>query len=398
MKKNIAIQLAVLCGVPFVMVLGNSMLIPVFPQMKEAMKLTQFQVGLIITFFSLPAGLLIPFTGFLSDKYGRKVIIVPALFLYGIGGLICGIAAWLLDNPYPLLIVGRIVQGTGAGGTYQLAMALAGDIFQSDERTKVLGLLEASNGLGKVVSPILGSLLALIIWFAPFFFYGIFAFPVALGVWFLVKEPEGNKAKESFKEYWAKLVAVFKEKAKLLLSCYFVGMVVLFTLFGVLSWVSDILEADYDIFGLKKGFVLAIPVTAMALTSYISGTILAKSKEFWKPTIVAGTVLATIMLLLIPVFTNIFLFMTIMTLLGISIGVVLPPINTLTTGATKADKRGVVTSLYGTVRFFGVAIGPPTFGLAVRYGAWVLFVGAAVITSLAAIIGFCFITPPTKEA
>ena len=93
MKKATAWQFAVLCGVPFVMVLGNSMLIPVFPQMKQAMNLTQFQVGLIVTFFSLPAGILIPFAGYLSDRFGRKVIIVPALFLYGFGGLVSGFAA-----------------------------------------------------------------------------------------------------------------------------------------------------------------------------------------------------------------------------------------------------------------------------------------------------------------
>ena len=168
MKKKMALQFAILCGVPFVMVLGNSMLIPVFPQMKQAMDLTQFQVGLIITFFSLPAGILIPFAGFLSDHYGRKIIIVPALFLYGIGGLVSGFAALLLAKPFPLLLAGRVLQGLGAGGTYQLAMALTGDIFKV-KKGKALGLLEASNGLGKSISPILGAVVALIIWYAPFF-------------------------------------------------------------------------------------------------------------------------------------------------------------------------------------------------------------------------------------
>ena len=139
LKKKTALQFSVLCGVPFVMVLGNSMLIPVFPQMKQAMDLTQFQVGLIVTFFSVPAGILIPLAGFLSDRYGRKTIMVPALFVYGLGGLICGFAALFLKNPYGLLLTGRVVQGAGAGGTYQLAMALTGDTFQSNERTKVLG-------------------------------------------------------------------------------------------------------------------------------------------------------------------------------------------------------------------------------------------------------------------
>lgn len=135
--------------------------------------LSQFQVGLIVTFFSVPpAGILIPpLAGFLSDRFGRKPIMVPpALFVYGLGGLICGFASLFLENPYHLLLAGRVVQGAGAGGTYQLAMALTGDTFQSDERTKALGLLEAANGLGKVLSPpILGSLIALISWQTPFF-------------------------------------------------------------------------------------------------------------------------------------------------------------------------------------------------------------------------------------
>ena len=397
MKKSTALQFAVLCGVPFVMVLGNSMLIPVFPQMKDAMSLTQFQVGLIITFFSLPAGMLIPFAGFLSDRFGRKVIIVPALFLYGFGGLVSGFAALLLENPFPILLTGRVLQGLGAGGTYQLAMALTGDIFQSEERTKALGLLEASNGLGKVISPILGALVAGIVWYAPFFLYSIVTYPIALGVWFLVKEPKHERAKESLKEYWQKLCDVFKQKGKVLLASYFSGMVVLFTLFGVMSWVSDILESEHHIYGLTKGFVLAIPVTAMAVTSYLSGMWLTKHPQWSKVAIIAGTTGVTAVLLLTALFTKIYPFMLMLLLLGVCIGAVLPPVNAIITGATKADKRGIVTSLYGTVRFFGVAIGPPLFGLAVQHGRWTMFIGAAVITAAAAAAAFLITTPQRQE-
>ena len=397
LKKQTAVQFAVLCGVPFVMVLGNSMLIPVFPQMKEVMRLTQFQVGLIVTFFSVPAGILIPLAGFLSDQYGRKTIMVPALFVYGIGGLVCGSAALFLKNPYPALLAGRVIQGMGAGGTYQLAMALTGDLFQSKERTKALGLLEASNGLGKVVSPILGSLIALVSWYAPFFVYGILAFPIAVGVWLLVKERPRENNKEGFKDYWYKLKGVFAEKARLLLASYFVGMVALFLLFGVLSYVSDILESEYRLFGLLKGLVLAIPVLAMAVTSYGSGALLCNNKKFWRPVIIGGMVSCGITLSLLPLFTNLVPFMTILFFLGVSIGILLPPINSLITGATSTDRRGIITCLYGTVRFFGVAIGPPTFGLTVEYGKWVMFLGAAAIAGIAALIGCMFITLPSNS-
>jgi len=397
MKKATALQFALLCGVPFVMVLGNSMLIPVFPQMKQAMALTQFQVGLIITFFSLPAGILIPFAGYLSDRFGRKVIIVPALFLYGLGGLVSGFAALLLERPFPVVLAGRVLQGMGAGGTYQLAMALTGDIFQSKERTKALGMLEASNGLGKVVSPILGALVATIVWFAPFFLYSIVTYPIALGVWFLVKEPKHEKATESLKQYWQKLCGVFREKGKTLVASYFSGMVVLFTLFGVMSWGSDFLESEYRIFAIKKGLVLAIPVGAMALTSYLSGLWLSKQPQWSKAAIIFGTVGATIVLILTSLFANIYLFLLMLLLLGICIGSVLPPVNAIITGATKSDQRGLVTCLYGTVRFFGVAIGPPTFGLAISYGRWAMFIGAAVITAAAAVAAVLFITTPQKK-
>lgn len=397
MKKKTALQFAILCAVPFVMVLGNSMLIPVFPQMKKVMNISQFQVGLIVTFFSVPAGILIPLAGFLSDRYGRKPIMVPALFIYGLGGLISGLAALLLSNPYPLLLAGRVVQGAGAGGTYQLAMALTGDTFQSNERTKALGLLEAANGLGKVLSPILGSLIALLTWYAPFFAYGLLAFPIALGVWFFVPETEGKRSQESLKVYWQKLTEVLKEKAKLLFGSYLVGMVALFLLFGVLSYVSDILESDYHIFNIKKGLVLAIPVFSMALTSYLSGIYLSDKQQFWKPIIVAGLLGAAVSLGLLPLFKELIPYMASLFVTGISIGVLLPPINSLITGATSTDRRGAITCLYGTVRFFGVAIGPPTFGLAIQQGEWFMFLGCATIATLAAIIAWFTITPPSSN-
>ena len=79
MKSKNILPFAVLCSVPFVMVLGNSMLIPVLPKIKSALDLSQVQTGLIITAFSVPAGLVILFVGILSDRIGRKDEFSPAL-------------------------------------------------------------------------------------------------------------------------------------------------------------------------------------------------------------------------------------------------------------------------------------------------------------------------------
>lgn len=207
-------------------------------------------------------------------------------------------------------------------------------------------------------------------------------------------EKEGKRSKESFKEYWQKIKKIFQEKGKLLLSSYLVGMVALFLLFGVLSYVSDILESTYNLTGVRKGLVLAIPVFSMALTSYLSGLYLSDKRSLWKPIIVGAMFGAAICLGLLPLFNQLVPYMTILFFLGIAIGSVLPPINSLITGAASTEQRGTITCLYGTVRFFGVAIGPPSFGLAMEQGQWFTFLGCAAIASVAAIAALAFITPP----
>ncbi|MHB1420901.1 MAG: MFS transporter [Bacillota bacterium] len=381
MKSEMKVPFAVLCAVPFIMVLGNSMLIPLLPVMKAKMHLTLFQVGLIITAFSIPAGLVIPFAGFISDRYNRKLVMVPALIIYGLGGLISGTAAVLFSQPYGALLVGRIVQGIGAGGTFQLAMALTGDIFQTTERSKALGLLEAANGLGKVVSPIAGAALGLIIWYAPFFVYGALAIPIGIAVWLIVKEPQQkNKQKQNAPQYFQKIGGIFQQKGIPLVASFLSGMAVLFILFGVLSFLSDQLELRYNIRGITSGLIIAIPVAFMALTAYLSGNFLQdKLNKMLKLTIACGLATVTVALGIMAASTSIVPFFIAIIFMGVGTGAVLPAINILITSAASTEERGMITCLYGSMRFFGVAIGPPVFGLAPKIGETLLFALAALL-------------------
>ncbi|NMP25105.1 MFS transporter [Sulfobacillus harzensis] len=388
-EKSHAMKLWVLCLVPFIMVLGNSMLIPVLPKMMKVMNLTLFQVGLVITIFSIPAGIIIPFAGALSDRIGRRVIMAPSLILYGLGGLGAGFASWLFPHPYGWIMASRLAQGIGAGGTYQLAMAVAGDMFQSKKRASALGVLEASNGLGKVISPIAGSALALVIWFLPFFAYGVLSFPVAALVWFIIQEPKKNQARGGIGQYWQGLKHTFATKGSSILATFLGGAAVLFILFGVLSYLADILEKNFGYGEIVRGMLIAIPVLASAITSYISGTVLQKKIANWaKKIVILGMGLIALAMVIEPFFatTNVVLALAILVLQGIGTGSVLPSINTMVTSATTSKERGVVTSLYGSVRFFGVAMGPPLFSMAMthRFVVFWAAAGLAVATGLVA--------------
>ncbi len=398
MKASTRVPFTVLCGVPFVMVLSNSMLIPALPLMQSAMNLSAFQIGLVVTAFSVPAGLTIPIAGYLSDHFGRKVIIVPALFIFGIGGLLAGVAGLLIPNPFIWILAARVLQGIGGGGTYQLAMALTGDIFQTAERAKALGLLESANGLGKVISPIIGSLAALVIWFAPFFIYPLLAIPVALGVWWVVKEPEAEMSKQGLGEYLASVWQVLKKNALSLTAAFLAGLLALFMLFGVLSYLSDVLEESYGIEGLAKGFVIAIPVLAMAVTSYLSGRWLQnQGGQVCKWASMGGMLLIAVALLA-PAFTSgLYLLLTAITVQGIGTGLSLPAINLLITGAAAHEERGMITCLYGTMRFFGAAFGPPVFGLFVAGSKVPLFIVSAVAMTIAGVLAFTCIKAPQLQ-
>jgi ACDE family multidrug resistance protein len=384
-KKNTKLQMLFLCLVPLIMVLGNSMLIPVLPEIKKNVHINQFQVGILITAFSVPAGIVIPFAGILSDQIGRKKVMAPALILYGAGGIVAGIASVILSKPYWGIFAGRIIQGIGAGGTYQLAMAMVGDIFKSQERVYALGLLEASNGLGKVISPILGASLALITWYTPFFAYGLLAIPIGISIYIFVKEKQ-NFDKQKLQDYVDAVKDIFKQKWAPLLSSFFAGMVALFSLFGILSLYSDILEKRFSIYGFMKGLVMAGPVFIMAAISFSLGIWLEKSGnkglKYYILTGVALIVGGQALFILTKGFWPLFISLC---LLGSGVGLVMTPVNTLVTSSCNIKRRGIITCLYGSVRFFGVAIGPPLYGLSEAYGI-PLVVGLAGSASVVAFI------------
>lgn len=373
------------------------MLIPILPTMKNKLDISQFQVSLIITAFSVAAAVAIPVLGYFSDRFTRKAVIIPALILYGSGGLLAGAAAAWFSNAYTWILAGRIMQGLGAAGTAPIAMALAGDLFKGAEQSKVLGLVEASNGFGKVISPIIGSLLALLFWYAAFFAFPVFCFLSVLLTIFFIKEKKAKKEPPPVKKYVKGLVSVFKTEGRWLFAAYLTGAVCLFTLFGILFYISDILEKDHGIDGVLKGGILAIPLLFMTTTSYITGSHIGKKMGRMKSLIVLGCLLMTASFASLVFFQKLIPFFAVLVISSIGTGLVLPCINSFITGSVPTDRRGFVTSLYGSVRFLGVAIGPPIFGALMAWSRTGMFLITAGLTLLCGLLCMVLIHVAKKE-
>ena len=352
-----------MASIPLVMTLGNSMLIPVLPIFEEKVNISSFQSSMVITSYSIASIFLIPVAGYLSDRIGRKKVILPSLILALIGGLIAGFASWKMDSPYTWIIIGRVLQGIGASGATPIILPLAGDLYRDDDEktSSTLGIIETSNTFGKVLSPILGSLFAAIVWFLPFFSISFFSLISIVLVFFFIKVPKGKQDEPvKFKKFFQNTKNTFKKEGKWLVIVFLLGVFAMLVLFAVQFFLSENLEKIHHFKGVKKGFVLAIPLFFLCVASYTAGRKIKGSIPAMRKIVLASLLLMSISVAFIG-FTKekIILMLIVISFLGIAIGALLPTLDALITENIEKEERGTISSFYSSARFIGVAAGPP---------------------------------------
>ncbi|MBB6444564.1 MFS transporter [Bacillus benzoevorans] len=373
-------------SIPLVMTLGNSMLIPVLTMMEEQLGITSFQASMIITVYSVVAIFFIPIAGLLSDHIGRKKVIIPSLIITGLGGLMSGWAGWKMDDPYWMILIGRVLQGIGAAGAFPIVLPLIGDMFKTDEEvSSSLGLIETSNTLGKVLSPILGSFLAGFIWFIPFLSIPIFCFISIILMFFLVKTPNKREEPIPFKTFLQSIKKIFKHNWKWLSAVFMVGIILMFVLFAVLFYLSDVLEKVYHIKNVKKGLLLAIPLGGLCLASYMTGKLIKENKVLMKWLTFGGIMVLAASIATLSFSRAMWFMLTLFVLGGIGIGVGLPCLDALITSGIEKEQRGTVSSIYSSMRFVGVAAGPPVMAVMMKNMDKSIFYVLTALSLLAAI-------------
>ncbi|WP_226659239.1 MFS transporter [Pseudalkalibacillus hwajinpoensis] len=383
-----------LASIPLVMTLGNSMLIPVLPLIEKKLGITSFKVSMIITVYSIAAILLIPIAGYLSDRYGRKKVIIPSLFIAGVGGLVTGWASWSLKDPYMMILIGRVLQGIGSSGAAPVVLPLVGDLFKSDKDVSAgLGLIETSNTIGKVLSPILGALLASFLWYLPFLSIPVFSLISIILVIFLVESPEKKEEPQTFSCFLSCLKNIFHKDGKWLTAIFAIGGVIMFVLFGILFYLAGFLEKEFQIVGVKKGAIIAIPLVALSLTSYIAGKRIGENKTIMKWCIFAGLSLLAVATIGVSFTERLWFMLLILFVAGIGIGMSLPCLDALITEGVKKEERGTITSLYSSTRFLGVAAGPPIYAILMKQSHETVFYTSAAVTAVAILLCFVSIKP-----
>jgi len=181
MKRS---PLVVIFTTVFIDLVGFGIVIPVLPFYAEGSRFnaTPRTVGLLFASYSVMQLIFSPILGRLSDKYGRRPVLLISIIGTGIGFLILGFA-----NTLWLLFVGRILDGI-TGGNISTAQAYIADITTPENRAKGMGLIGAAFGLGFVFGPAIGGILSRWGVGVPFLFAAALCFANALLLYFTLPE------------------------------------------------------------------------------------------------------------------------------------------------------------------------------------------------------------------
>ena len=153
MKRKSALGLIFLTV--FVDLLGFGILIPILPSFaKVELLVDETAIGIAIAIYSFVQFLFNPVLGRLSDKYGRKPVIVVSLLINAIGYVI-----FAFTTSYVVLLISRIVAGIG-GSSIGVAQAYIADVTTKENRAKGMGIIGSAFGLGFVFGPLIGGFLS----------------------------------------------------------------------------------------------------------------------------------------------------------------------------------------------------------------------------------------------
>ncbi|MDR3672939.1 MAG: multidrug effflux MFS transporter [Holophaga sp.] len=185
--RNSMLFTLIIAGMVALPPLSIDMMLPAIPAIARALGGGSARTGLIISLFLVGFSLSQLVLGPISDRVGRRPVLLASCALFTAGGLGCALA-----GSAPLLFLLRLIQGLGAGGCSVIIFAMVRDLFEGSAVRSKLAAANAIMGLAPMVAPSIGALLL-----AGFTWRGLFAFltvgglALLLATWILVPESIG---------------------------------------------------------------------------------------------------------------------------------------------------------------------------------------------------------------
>lgn len=366
-------NLHLIFGVTLIAVLGVASITPAFPKVANRLGLSETEVGYLVSIFTLPGIFLAPIGGILADRYGRKTILIPSLFLFGLAGFAC----FFTHNLYGLLVF-RFLQGVGGSTLGTLNVTLIGDFFSGKQRAEAMGYNASVLSVGTGLYPFIGGLLAVFGWNFPFLL-PLLAIPV--GIWAMVtlNGEEFHQTTSISQYYKSALRSVIKKEVLGLLSLSVLTFIILYGAF--LSFLPFLFNKKMGLNSMQIGLLLSLSSFATALTSARLGKLVRRFTEVYL--LKVAYVIYFISILLIPFISNVWVFLIPVVLFGIAQGLNIPGLQTMLIHLAPEKQRAIFMSVNGMVLRLGQTLGPLVIGLGVTLlginGAFYLAAGITLL-------------------
>jgi DHA1 family tetracycline resistance protein-like MFS transporter len=188
-------QKFIILSTVFVDVLGFGIVIPILPFYLTEFGANAVTITVLFSTYSLCAFLSAPLLGALSDRIGRRPVLLLSIFSTSIGWFVFASAISI-----PFLFLGRIIDGIAAGN-FSTAQNYLIDISNNDEKERVknLGIIGATFGIGFILGPMVGGVLSKISHAFPFYFAGSLALVNGISALIFLKESNHNRNTEKLK-------------------------------------------------------------------------------------------------------------------------------------------------------------------------------------------------------
>ena len=390
MRKS---PLLILFVAVFLDLLGFGMVLPLLPYYAVRFGADAFAVGALLAAYSLAQLIFSPVWGGLSDRIGRRPVLIGSLFASA-----ASLVAFGLANSLALLFASRVLAGV-ASATIGVAQAYIADATTPENRAKGMGIIGAAFGLGFVFGPALGGLLA------PFG-HGVPAFVaagVALlnGVLALALLPESLPPERRGEQ----VVRGFSP-ARLAKAATIAGMAPLMAIYFLTIFAFATMEATFPLLTLEQlkftevqnGWTFAyIGVLIVILQGGLVGRLAKRFGE--KRLVIVGAVLLAIGLAGLPFATTVPMLLLVLVPLAAGNGLANPSLTALISLTASRDAQGHTLGVAQSLASLGRVVGPLWGGFAyTALGPKASYLVAGGIMVLMAVGGLAIRTPAKADA